>query len=151
MRINRLDELMREQCTDMIKLATCKDGLNMDMEDLKRYNDEIIDLLLLSSNENSNEDQQYFDSICNTYLECCADVKTKIQDLTQERQEMLSQRSRTSNAKSCISRLSNASAVSSRQAAAALKEKMASLKKQQEMHRTPSKRTRTKRTRKVAR
>ena len=45
---------------------------------LKRFNEELSDLLLLSlSDYNSNiEDQVYFERIREKYLECCADVKT---------------------------------------------------------------------------
>ncbi|CAB4036741.1 Hypothetical predicted protein, partial [Paramuricea clavata] len=109
-------------------LTASKDGLQMDMDDFKRFNEELSDLLLLSlSDYNSNiEDQVYFEGIREKYLECCADVKTRIGDLTQERLEMISQK--TSNSvKSRMSRLSRASSVSSKQAAAnaaALKEKM---------------------------
>ncbi|CAB3990870.1 Hypothetical predicted protein [Paramuricea clavata] len=109
------------------------------MDDFKRFNEELSDLLLLSlSNYNSNiEDQVYFEGIREKYLECCADVKTRIGDLTQERLEMLSQK--TSNSvKSRMSRLSRASSVSSKQAAAnaaALKEKMLSLKRKQNIER----------------
>ncbi|CAB4045004.1 Hypothetical predicted protein, partial [Paramuricea clavata] len=115
-----------------------KDGLQMDMDDFKRFNEELSDLLLLSlSDYNSNiEDQVYFEGIREKYLECCADVKTRIGDLTQERLEMLSQK--TSNSvKSRMSRLSRASSVSKQAAAnaAALKEKMLSLKRKQNIER----------------
>ena len=138
-RINRIDELLREQCSDIVKLTASKDGLQMDMDDFKRFNEELSDLLLLSlSDYNSNiEDQVYFEGIREKYLECCADVKTRIGDLTQERLEMLSQK--TSNSvTSRMSRLSRASYVSSKQAAAnaaALKEKMLSLKRKQNIER----------------
>ncbi|CAB4002481.1 Hypothetical predicted protein, partial [Paramuricea clavata] len=121
------------------ELTASKDGLQMDMDDFKRFNEELSDLLLLSlSDYNSNiEDQVYFEGIREKYLECCADVKTRIGDLTQERLEMLSQK--TSNSvKSRMSRLSRASSVSSKQAAAnaaALKEKMLSLKRKQNIER----------------
>ncbi|CAB4028177.1 Hypothetical predicted protein [Paramuricea clavata] len=78
-------------------LTASKDGLQMDMDDFKRFNEELSDLLLLSlSDYNSNiEDQVYFEGIREKYLECCTDVKSKIGDLTQERLETLSQK--TSN------------------------------------------------------
>ena len=106
-RISRIDQLLLEQCTDIVKLTASKDGLNMDMDNLKRLHNEISDLLMLNSdNEFPNEDHEYFDRICNNYLDCCADVKTKINDLTQERFEMLTQRSHKSSTKSSISKLS---------------------------------------------
>ena len=118
-RISRIDQLLLEQCTDIVKLTASKDGLNMDMDNLKRLHNEISDLLMLNSdNEFPNEDHEYFDRICDNYLDCCADVKTKINDLTQERFEMLTQRSHKSSAKSSISKLSKVSSMSSRQAAA---------------------------------
>ena len=134
-RINRIDELLREQCSDIVKLTASKDGLQMDMDDFKRFNEKLSDLLLLSlSDYNSNiEDQVYFERIREKYLECCADVKTRIGDLTQERLEMLSQKA-SNSVTSRMSRLSRASYVSSKQAAAnaaALKEKMLSLKRKQ--------------------
>jgi hypothetical protein len=118
-----------------VKLTASKDGLQMDMDDFKRFNEELSDLLLLSlSDYNSNiEDQVYFERIREKYLECCADVKTRIGDLTQERLEMLSQKA-SNSVTSRMSRLSRASYVSSKQAAAnaaALKEKMLSLKRKQ--------------------
>jgi transcription-repair coupling factor (superfamily II helicase) len=118
-----------------VKLTASKDGLQMDMDDFKRFNEKLSDLLLLSlSDYNSNiEDQVYFEGIREKYLECCADVKTRIGDLTQERLEMLSQKA-SNSVTSRMSRLSRASYVSSKQAAAnaaALKEKMLSLKRKQ--------------------
>ena len=138
-RINRIDELLREQCCDIVKLTASKDGLQMDMDDFKRFNEELSDLLLLSlSDYNSNiEDQVYFERIREKYLECCADIKTRIGDLTQERLEMLSQKA-SNSVTSRMSRLSRASYVSSKQAAAnaaALKEKMLSLKRKQNIER----------------
>jgi hypothetical protein len=138
-RINRIDELLREQCSDIVKLTASKDGLQMDMDDFKRFNEKLSDLLLLSlSDYNSNiEDQVYFERIREKYLECCADVKTRIGDLTQERLEMLSQKA-SNSVTSRMSRLSRASYVSSKQAAAnaaALKEKMLSLKRKQNIER----------------
>ena len=89
------------------------------MDNLKCLRNEISDLLMLNSdNEFPNEDHEYFDRICNNYLDCCADVKTKINDLTQERFEMLTQRSHKSSTKSSISKLPKVSSMSSRQAAA---------------------------------
>ena len=138
-RISRIDQLLLEQCTDIVKLTASKDGLNMDMDNLKRLRNEISDLLMLNSdNEFPNEDHVYFDRICNNYLDCCADVKTKINDLTQERFEMLTQRSHKSSTKSSISKLSKVSSMSSRQAAAnaaGLKQRMTSLIRQQELER----------------
>ena len=118
-----------------MKLTASKDGLQMDMDDFKRFNEKLSDLLLLSlSDYNSNiEDQVYFERIREKYLECCADVKTRIGNLTQERLEMLSQKA-SNSVTSRMSRLSRASYVSSKQAAAnaaALKEKMLSLKRKQ--------------------
>ena len=111
----------------------------MDMDNLKRLHNEISGLLMLNSdNEFPNEDHEYFDRICNNYLDCCADVKTKINDLTQERFEMLTQRSHKSSTKSSISKLSKVSSMSSRQAAAnaaGLKQRMTSLIRQQELER----------------
>ena len=53
----------------------------MDMDNLKRFHNEISDLLMLNSdNEFPNEDHEYFDRICDNYLDCCADVKTKINE-----------------------------------------------------------------------
>jgi hypothetical protein len=81
-RIKRIDQLILEQCTDIVKLTASKDGLNMDMDNLKRFHEEISDLLSLDSdNEFPNEDHEYFNRICENYLECCANVKTKINDL----------------------------------------------------------------------
>ncbi|CAB4028354.1 Hypothetical predicted protein, partial [Paramuricea clavata] len=138
-RISRIDQLLLEQCSDIVKLTASKDGLNMDMDNLKRFHNEISDLLMLNSeNEFPNEDHEYFDSICDNYLDCCADVKTKINDLTQERFEMLTQRSHKSSTKSSISKLSKVSSISSRQAAAnaaGLKQRMTSLIRQQELER----------------
>ena len=138
-RISHIDQLLLEQCTDIVKLTASKDGLNMDMDNLKRLHNEISDLLMLNSdNEFPNEDHEYFDRICNNYLYCCADVKTKINDLTQERFEMLTQRSHKSSTKSSISKLSKVSSMSSRQAAAnaaGLKQRMTSLIRQQELER----------------
>ena len=138
-RISRIDQLLLEQCTDIVKLTASKDGLNMDMDNLKRFHNEISDLLMLNSdNEFPNEDHEYYDRICDNYLDCCADVKTKINDLTQERFEMLTQRSHKSSAKSSISKLSKVSSISSRQAAAnaaGLKQRMTSLIRQQELER----------------
>jgi hypothetical protein len=138
-RISRIDQLLLEQCTDIVKLTASKDGLNMDMDNLKRFHNEISDLLMLNSdNEFPNEDHEYYDRICDNYLDCCADVKTKINDLTQERFEMLTQRSHKSSAKSSISKLSKVSSISSRQAAAnaaGLKQTMTSLIRQQELER----------------
>ena len=138
-RISRIDQLLLEQCTDIVKLTASKDGLNMDMDNLKRLHNEISDLSMLNSdNEFPNEDHEYFDRICNNYLDCCADVKTKINDLTQERFEMLTQRSHKSSAKSSISKLSKVSSMSSRQAAANAaghKQRMTSLIRQQELER----------------
>ncbi|CAB3983333.1 RNA-directed DNA polymerase from transposon X-element, partial [Paramuricea clavata] len=138
-RISRIDQLLLEQCTDIVKLTASKDGLNMDMDNLKRFHNEISDLLMLNSdNEFPNEDHEYFDRICDNYLDCCADVKTKINDLTQERFEMLTQRSHKSSTKSSISKLSKVSSISSRQAAAnaaGLKQRMTSLIRQQELKR----------------
>ncbi len=136
-RIKRIDELLLEQCTDIVRLTASKDGLNMDMDNLKRFHEEISDLLLLNSdNEFPNKDHEFYNRICENYLECCADVKTKINDLTQERFEMLSQRSHKSSAKSSISKLTKVSSISSRQAAAnaaGLKQRMTSLLRQQEL------------------
>ncbi|CAB3992278.1 Hypothetical predicted protein, partial [Paramuricea clavata] len=138
-RISRIDQLLLEQCTDIVKLTASKDGSNMDMDNLKRFHNEISDLLMLNSdNEFPNEDHEYFDRICDNYLDCCADVKTKINDLTQERFEMLTQRSHKSSTKSSISKLSKVSSISSRQAAAnaaGLKQRMTSLIRQQELER----------------
>ena len=138
-RISRIDQLLLEQCTDIVKLTASKDGLNMDMDNLKRLHNEISDLLMLNSdNEFPNGGHEYFDRICNNYLDCCADVKTKINDLTQERFEMLTQRSHKSSTKSSISKLSKFSSMSSRQAAAnaaGLKQRMTSLIRQQELER----------------
>ena len=39
----------------------------------------------------SEEEVDYFSFICDTCLECCADVETRIQDLNQERMGFLSQ------------------------------------------------------------
>jgi hypothetical protein len=138
-RISCIDKLLLEQCTDIVKSTASKDGLNIDMDNLKRFHNEISDLLMLNSdNEFPNEDHEYFDRICDNYLDCCADVKTKINDLTQERFEMMSQRSHKSSAKSSISKLSKVSSISSRQAvanAAGLKQRMTSLIRQQELQR----------------
>ena len=138
-RISRIDQLLLEQCTDIVKLTASKDGLNMDMDNLKRLHNEISDLSMLNSDDEfPNEDHEYFYRICNNYLDCCADVKTKINDLTQERFEMLTQRSHKSSAKSSISKLSKVSSMSSRQAAAnaaGLKQRMTSLIRQQELER----------------
>ncbi len=138
-RIKRIDQLLLEQCTDIMRLTASKDGLNMDMDNLKCFHEEISDLLLLNSdNEFPNEDHKFYNRICENYLECCADVKTKINDLTQERFEMLSQRSHKSSAKSSISKLSKVSLISSRQAAAnaaGFKQRMTSLIRQQELQR----------------
>ena len=138
-RISRIDQLLLEQCTDIVKLTASKDGLNMDVDNLKRLHNEISDLSMLNSDDEfPNEDHEYFDRICNHYLDCCADVKTKINDLTQERFEMLTQRSHKSSAKSSISKLSKVSSKSSRQAAAnaaGLKQRMTSLIRQQELER----------------
>jgi hypothetical protein len=112
------------------------------MDDFKRFNEELSDLLLLSFDYNSNiEDQVYFERIREKYLEYCADVKTRIGDLTQERLEMLSQKA-SNSVTSRMSILSRASYVSSKQAAAnaaALKEKMLSLKRKQNIERQQEK------------
>ena len=138
-RISHIDQLLLEQCTDIVKLTASKDGLNMDMDNLKRLHNEISDLSMLNSDDEfPNEDHEYFDRICNNYLDCCADVKTKINDLTQERFEMLTQRSHKSSGKSSISKLFKVSSMSSRQAAAnaaGLKQRMTSLIRQQELER----------------
>jgi hypothetical protein len=84
-RINRIDELLIEQCSDIVKLTASIDGLQMDMGDFKRFNEELSDLLLLSLSDynSSNEDQVYLEGIREKYLECCVDVKTRLGDLTQ--------------------------------------------------------------------
>ena len=137
--ISRLDNLLREQCTDIVKLTASNDGLSMDMNDFKRFHEEVMDLLLLSSKDDQYgvEDQSLFDKIRESFLECVADVKTRISDLSQERQELLSQRTRISG-KSRGSKLSSVSSTSSKQAAAnaaALKEKMLSLRRKQDIER----------------
>ena len=47
---------------------------------LKCHYNESSDLLLLHTNNKTNVDQEYFDRICDTYLECHTDVKAKIND-----------------------------------------------------------------------
>ncbi len=42
-RIKRIDELLLEQCTDIVRLTASKDGLNMDMDNLKCFHEEISD------------------------------------------------------------------------------------------------------------
>ena len=94
--------------------------------------------MLNSDNEFPNEDHEFYNRICENYLECCADVKTKINNLMQERFQMLSQRFHKSSSKSSISKLSKVSSISSRQAAAnaaGLKQWMTSLIRQQELQR----------------
>ena len=47
-RIGILDNLLREQCTDIAKLMANKDGLVMEMDDLKRFHEEVIDATIVS-------------------------------------------------------------------------------------------------------
>ena len=49
----------------------------MNIDDFKRFHEEVLDLLLLSYNDDQYEveDQSFFDKIRERFLECVADVK----------------------------------------------------------------------------
>ena len=55
----------------------------MDMDDFKRFHEEVMDFLLLSSNHDHSavEDQKFFDEIRASFLKCVADVSVRIDDL----------------------------------------------------------------------
>ena len=41
--ISNLDNLLREQCADIVKLSASNGGLTMDMDDFKCFHEEVMD------------------------------------------------------------------------------------------------------------
>lgn len=77
--IRNLDNLLREQCTDIVKLSASNGGLTMDIDDFKRFHEEVMDLSLLSSNDDHYgvEDQRFFDEIRESFLERASSTSSK--------------------------------------------------------------------------
>ena len=48
-------ELTREQCTDIVKFTASNDCLDMDMDDLKRFYEEVMGLIFIPNDEYSCE------------------------------------------------------------------------------------------------
>ena len=109
--INRVDELLRESA-DLANLTAGKDGLELSMTDLKLFHETVIELQMKLGDEDSLEiEYGNHARLLDAYLECLADVKTRINDKEIERAELISQRS-SSSTRSKRSRVSRGSAAS---------------------------------------
>ncbi|PFX16140.1 hypothetical protein AWC38_SpisGene19605 [Stylophora pistillata] len=72
--------------TDLVKLAACKDGLELEMTRYRKLHDHVIDILITMGDDGDDE-EKHFSATCNSLLECMADLKTRINDLQHERRD----------------------------------------------------------------
>ena len=126
-----------------------KDGLEMELDNLKSLQAEVIHILLENADEKLlSEEGENFGVILNNVLECLADVRIRIKDKEHERVELLSRKSdRSSNVKSFVTRSSSMSPKrisAARAEAAALRAKLDSLTKLQNIQRKQDELTRQK-------
>lgn len=123
------------QSADLSTLTAGLERLQMNMDELKFVHEKTLDLTL-QLHEDDTEDYDYFSAMSKAFVECAADAKTRINMLEQERMETLSQRSH-GTIRTSASKASQLTSSSKRAAAdaAALKAKMNSLKRQQELER----------------
>ena len=79
---------------DLVKLNTCKDGLEAELNNCKTVHESVTDLLIrLELTEREQRVHSEYVDLNNTALECMADVKVRIKDQEIERAKLLSQRS----------------------------------------------------------
>ena len=129
--IKFVDELMR-QSKDIIALSAGLEGLQMKMESLKSLHETTVNVTQ-DLHEDDTGDFDYFSSMSDLFVECVADVKSRIKMLEDERTETLTQRSHASTRSKNTQRTSSSMRAAAE--AAALQAKMNSLKKQQELER----------------
>ena len=129
--IKFVDELMR-QSKDIIALSAGLEGLQMKMESLKSLHETTVNVTQ-DLHEDDTGDFDYFSSMSDLFVECVADVKSRIKMLEDERMETLTQRSHASTRSKNTQRTSSSMRAAAE--AAALQAKMNSLKKQQELER----------------
>ena len=93
MRIRSVVTLLQES-KDIVKLTAGKDGLEMELDNLKSLQAEVIHILLENADEKLlSEEGENFGVILNNVLECLADVRIRIKDKEHERVELLSRKS----------------------------------------------------------
>ena len=75
MRIRSVVTLLQES-KDIVKLTAGKDGLEMELDNLKSLQAEVMHILLENADEKLlSEEEENFGVILNNVLECLADVK----------------------------------------------------------------------------